>query len=63
MKEGLTYVWAEQLSFTMEEIPSKIELFIKDKDFVDDEIMGSLVIDPQREAFWSTKNNMLEMRL
>lgn len=46
----------------MEEIPNKIELLIKDKDLVDDEIMGRLVVDPQREGFWSAKNNMEERR-
>ena len=46
----------------MEDLPSKIELFVKDKDLVDDEIMGRLVIDPHREGFWSAKNNRLERR-
>ena len=36
------------LPFTLESIPGKIELTVKDKDMVNDQLMGRLTLDPQK---------------
>lgn len=45
------------LPFSLETIPGKIELTIKDKDMQNDENLGKISIDPQNEAIFETSNN------
>jgi hypothetical protein len=51
-KEETIYEWDEILPFTLEAVPGKIEITIKDKDMVNDEVMGKTVIDPQKELIF-----------
>jgi len=36
----------------LESIPATVELIVKDKDMVNDELMGSIVLDPQAEGLF-----------
>lgn len=38
--------------FTLDVIPNKMELLIKDKDIVNDDILGRIEIDPQSEGLF-----------
>ena len=51
------YEWKEMLQFSLETIPGKIELTIKDKDMQNNENLGKISIDPQSEAIFETSNN------
>jgi len=46
--ETFWYEFKEMLPFTLESIPGKIELIVKDKDMVNDQLMGRLTMDPQK---------------
>ena len=43
--------WNQTLSFILESIPSKIFLQVKDKDMVNDDIVGGKTINPQQEGY------------
>ena len=43
--------WNQTLTFILESIPSKIFFQIKDKDMVNDDVVGSKVVNPQQERY------------
>ena len=43
--------WNQTLTFILESIPSKIFFQIKDKDMVNDDLVGSKVVNPQQEEY------------
>lgn len=55
--EGSLYEWKEMLPFTLESIPGKIELSIREKDMSNDESLGKITLDPQKEQIFLLENN------
>ena len=48
-EENVWFEYKELLPFTLESIPGKVGITVKDKDMVNDQLMGNLVLDPQKE--------------
>ena len=46
------FEFKELFSLTLESIPGKLEITIKDKDMVNDKIMGYFMIDPQKQKIY-----------
>ena len=51
-QEMVWYEFKELLPFTLESIPGKVEVTVKDKDMVNDQVMGKLLLDPQKEGLF-----------
>ena len=49
-KGNREYEWNEVLPFTLEAIPGRIDFVVKDKDMVNDEVLGSIKVDPHAEG-------------
>jgi glyoxylate utilization-related uncharacterized protein len=62
-QESVWYEFKELLPFTLESIPGKILLTVKDKDMVNDQVMGQLLFDPQQETLFSEQAHKKEHRL
>ena len=59
------FEFKELFSLTLESIPGKLEITIKDKDMVNDKIMGYFMIDPQKQKIYQDskkKEHQLEFQ-
>lgn len=56
------FEFKELLPFTLESIPGQIEITIKDKDMVNDQVMGRLVVNPQKESLFEETISKKEQR-
>ena len=57
VNENVWFEFKELLPFTLESIPGKISMTVKDKDMVNDQVMGRLELNPHKEGlFEETKN-------
>lgn len=62
-EEAVWYEFKELLPFTLESIPGKIEIAVKDKDMVNDKLMGKIVLNPQKELLFEASASKKEQRL
>ena len=50
------------LPFTLESIPGRVLLTVKDKDMVKDAVMGMLSLDPQKDCLFEEAGKAVEHR-
>ena len=61
-QENVWFEFKELLPFTLESIPGKLLLTVKDKDMVKDAVMGMLSLDPHKECLFEETGKAVEHR-
>ena len=52
---GKNPVWNQKLTYLLESMPSSIYLSVKDKDMVNDDMVGDMKVNPHEEGWFSEK--------